>query len=106
MGPRQWNKGNITSIWKGKGDKEDLSNHRGITTSSAIGTIIDTMIDNRIEHLVKFTQAQGGGKKGASCCDHLFMLRAIMDLSISAKRNTYITFYDVSKAYDNVDNQD
>ena len=104
--PKQWNKGNITSIWKGKGDKEDLSNHRGITTSSAIGTILDTMIDNRIEHLVKFTQAQGGGRKGASCCDHLFILRAIMDLSISAKQSTFVTFYDVSKAYDNVDNQD
>ena len=35
--PQQWNEGNITSIWKGKGDKESLNNHRGITTSSAIG---------------------------------------------------------------------
>ena len=53
-----------------------------------------------------FTQAQGGGKKGASTCDHLFILRAIIDISIAQKRETYITFYDVSKAYDNADNND
>ena len=96
----------ITSLWKGKGDKERLENHRGITTSTAIGTIFDSLIDKRIEHLVKFTQAQGGGKKGASTCDHLFMLRAIIDMSIANKKPVFITFFDVSKAYDHVNNHD
>ena len=93
-------------MWKGKGDKEILSNHRPITTSSAIGTILDSLIDNRIEKLVKFTQAQGGGKKGASTCDHLFIMRAIISISIAQKRSTFLTFFDVSKAYDHVDNED
>ena len=78
----------------------------GITTSSSIGTIIDSLIDNRIEYLVPFTQAQGGGKKGASTCDHLFIMRAIIDISIKQKRETFLTFYDISKAYDNVNNND
>ena len=101
-----WNKGLITSLHKGKGDKETLSNHRGITTSSSIGTIFDSIIDNRIEKTVPFTQAQGGGKKGMSTCDHLFVLRTIIDISQSQKRETFLTFYDVSKAYDHVDNDD
>ena len=46
--PCIWNLGIITSLLKGKGDKEDLHNYRGITTSSAIGTIFDALIDNRI----------------------------------------------------------
>ena len=46
--PTIWNRGIITCIYKGKGDKEDLTNHRGITKSSAIGTIIETMIDNKM----------------------------------------------------------
>ena len=29
-----------------------------------------------------------------------------MEISIKEKRETYFTFYDVSKAYDNADNQD
>ena len=104
--PKQWNKGNITSIWKGRGDKELLSNHRGITTSSAIGTIFDSLIDKRIEHLVPYTEAQGGGKKGASTYDHLFLLRAMIDISIKQKRQSFFTFFDVCKAYDNADNED
>ena len=71
--PKIWNKGRITSLWKGKGDKEALNNHRGITTTSAIGTIIEAAIDKRIESVVPFTQAQGGGKRKASTFDHLFL---------------------------------
>ena len=104
--PSIWNTGNVTSIWKGRGDKEDPSNHRGITTSSSIGTILDSIIDNRIASTVPFTQAQGGGKRGASTYDHLFILRAIMDIAKKQKRSLFLTFYDVSKAYDNVDNAD
>ena len=104
--PSIWNSGLVTCLFKGKGDNEDLSNYRGITTSSSIGTILESMIDNRIEHVVKLSQAQGGGKKGSSCCDHLFILRAIIDTSISEKRSTFITFFDIKKAYDTVDNND
>ena len=104
--PSRWNTGAITSLWKGKGDREVLSNQRGITTSSAIGTIIDTLIDNRIARVVPFTEAQGGGKKGAMTSDHLFILRAIICISQKQKRETFITYFDVKKAYDNVDNAD
>ena len=83
--PSIWNKGLITCLYKGKGDKADLANHRGITTSSSIGTIVETMIDNRIEYLVPYTNAQGGGKKGACCADHLFILRAVIAISIKVE---------------------
>ena len=83
--PKKWNEGQITALWKGKGDREKLTNYRGITTSSSIGTIIEAVIDKRIEAIVPYTQAQGGGKKGASTYDHLFILRSVID--ISKKKN-------------------
>ena len=104
--PNKWNEGQITALWKGKGDKENLTNYRGITTSSSIGTIIEAAIDKRIESIVPLTQAQGGGKKGTSTYDHLFILRSIIDISKKTKNATYLTFFDVSKAYDNADNAD
>ena len=104
--PQKWNEGQITALWKGKGDRENLTNYRGITTSSSIGTIIEAAIDKRIEAMVPYTQAQGGGKKGASTYDHLFILRTIMDVSKKSKNATFLTFFDVSKAYDNADNAD
>ena len=104
--PHDWNKGAITSLYKGKGDKESLMNYRPITTSSAIGTILEAALDRRIERIVPFTQAQGGGQRKASTYDHLFLLRAIIDQSKKDKKPTYLTFYDVSKAYDNANNDD
>ena len=104
--PHNWNKGAITSLYKGKGDKESLTNYRPITTSSAIGTILEAALDRRIEKIVPYTQAQGGGQRKASTYDHLFLLRAIIDQSKKDKKPTYLTFYDVSKAYDNANNDD
>ena len=104
--PSEWNTGHITSLWKGRNDKEKLENHRGITTSSAIGSIIEKLIDNRLEAHLPFTQAQGGGQRGASTCDHLLIIRSIIDTAKREKRQLFVTFYDVSKAYDNVDNMD
>ena len=101
--PGKWNEGLITSIWKGRGDMESLKNHRGITVSSAIGTIVEEILDNRIEKKVLFTQAQAGGQKGLSTCDHIFIIRAIISIAKKQKRNIFLTYYDVEKAYDNVD---
>ena len=86
--PEPWNEGLITSIYKGKGDREMLKNHRGITVSSSIGSILEELIDKRIENTVSFTQAQGGGQKGTSTCDHIFILRAIIAITLKQKRNT------------------
>ena len=41
-----------------------------------------------------------------STFDHVFILRAIIDIAKKRKSPTFITFYDVSKAYDNVNNND
>ena len=96
----------MTSLWKGKGDREALENHRGITVSSTIGNILEEIIDRRIQGNVKFTQAQRGGLKGASTCDHIFILQSMINIALKQKRKTYITFFDVQKAYDHVDNRD
>ena len=101
--PDSWNSGLITSIWKGKGDKENLNNHRGITVSSAIGNIVEEIIDRRIAAIVEFSQGQAGGKKGACTADHLFILRSLITIAKTKKQSLFITFYDVSKAYDNAD---
>ena len=104
--PEIWNQGLITSVWKGKGDRESMDNQRAITVSSSIGTIAEELVYNRVMAKVHFTQAQAGGKKGASTADHVFVLRNVIDLARAEKRNIIITFYDVKKAYDKADTND
>ena len=104
--PNQWNMGIISNIWKGKGDREIMSNQRGITVSSTIGTIAEEIIFNRISKIVHFTQAQAGGRKGGSTADHVFVLRNIITIAKKERRNIIVTFYDVVKAYDRADMDD
>ena len=65
---------------------------------------MEEIIDRRIVNTVNFTQA--GGRSGACTCDHIFVLRSLIKISIKQKRKTFITFYDVKKALDNVENED
>ena len=101
--PSDWNTGSITSIYKGKGYRECLKNHRGITVSSAFGKILEEVIDKRMECIVQLTQGQAGGKKGASTADHLFLIRGISTIAAKNKQNVFLTFFDVAKAYDRAD---
>lgn len=104
--PEQWNEGNITTLWKGKGDREKLSNHRGITISSSISMIAEEILNNRVLSTMKFTQAQGGGKKGGATSDHLFILKSIIEYAMKMRKRIFLTFYDVQKAYDRVEVDD
>ena len=106
VAPSQWNMGVITNIWKGKGDREKLENYRGITVSSSIGTILEEIINNRLLKTVEFSQAQAGGKKGASTTDQIFILRNLMAIAKKEGRPLMVSFYDVKKAYDRANMDD
>ena len=104
--PRSWNLGIITTVYKGKGDREKLNFHRGITVSNSISMICEELINNRMSSLVQMTQAQGGSKKHSSTRDHLFILRGAIDHALRQKTNLHVTFFDVAKAYDRADVED
>ena len=81
--PLPWNQGIITSVWKGKGDREKMENQRGITVSSSIGTIAEEILTNRLMQSIQFSQSQAGGKPGGSTTDQVFILKSIISLSHS-----------------------
>ena len=68
--------------------------------------ICEELINNRIMRIIPFTQAQGGGKRGSATRDHLFILRGAMAYSLKHKKELFVTFYDVTKAYDRACVQD
>ena len=56
-----------------------------------------------MEKLLKFSPGQAGGIKSAATADHLFLLRGLMATAIEQKTNLFVTFFDVTKAYDRAD---
>ena len=106
VAPREWNRGTITGVYKGKGDREKLQFQRGITVSSSVSMIIEQIINERMIKLIPMTQAQGVGKKGSSTRDHVFLIRGATTYAIKSRKNLIVTFYDVAKAYDRADVDD
>lgn len=98
--PKQWLNSNIIRIYKGKGKKGKCSSERGITLSSNIGKLYERIFNNRIEPVLNITDEQAGGRKNRSTTDHIALIASIINHYKKKKKPTYITFLDVTKAYD------
>jgi hypothetical protein len=46
--PDAWKVGYITPLYKGKGDKDDPNNYRGITVTSCLGKVFSSVLNNQL----------------------------------------------------------
>ena len=98
--PNEWQEGEILRLYKGKGKKGMCNNERGITLSSNIGKVYERLVNNRIANRINITEAQAGGRKGKSTANHIEKIKEAIENNKAKKKPTYITFLDVTKAYD------
>ncbi len=98
--PDQWQLGEITRLYKGKGTKGKCSNERGITLASNVGKVFERIINHRIKPNVHITEFQAGGQEGAATSDHLTVLKEAINHIRGKKQTAYVIFLDVQKAYD------
>lgn len=103
--PQQWSEGYINPIFK-KGDYFDPANYRGITISSCIGKLFTKIINNRLVNFLIDNKIipsnQIGFIPGKRTADHIFVLKTLMDQAKSHKKNLYMCFIDLKKAFDTV----
>ena len=99
--PNQWQESEILRLDKGKkGLKGKCSGERGISLSSNIGKIAERICNNRAKPLVNISDAQAGGIEGRATTDHIMVLRDLIQTATNEKKPIYLTFLDVTKAYD------
>ena len=98
--PKQWQHGEVIRIYKGKGTRGKCSNERGIALSSNVGKVYERLLNNRILKEIEISSEQAGGRKGACTTDHILRIKELIRRNKANKKNTYITFLDVTKAYD------
>ncbi|KAG0730476.1 Transposon TX1 uncharacterized protein [Chionoecetes opilio] len=79
--PPAWKRGLVVPIWKGKGDRQDCNNYRGITLLSVPGKVLAHLLLTRIRsHLVKHQRPQQSGfTPGKSTTDRILALRALVE---------------------------
>ena len=97
-------KGVVIPLWKGKGDRWDCSNHRGITLLSIPGKVLALILLRRIrEHLLKHQRPeQSGFTPGKSTIDRILALRIIVERRLEFGRGLLATYIDLKKAFDSV----
>jgi hypothetical protein len=104
--PEEWFEGIVKPIHK-DGNRELLSNYRGITISCVIYKVLVSIIENQVMNYVEdknlLGETQGAFRKGRRCEDHIFVLKGICSHRKSKKKKTYLAFLDVSKAFDTLD---
>ncbi|KAG0718623.1 Transient receptor potential channel pyrexia [Chionoecetes opilio] len=79
--PPDWKRGLVVPIWKGKGDRQDCNNYRGITLLSVPGKVLAHLLLARIRsHLLKHQRPQQSGfTPGKSTTDRILALRFLVE---------------------------
>ena len=97
--PSDWQNGIIKPIHK-SGSLFEVDNYMGITLSSNVCKVfskVSYLEDNNI-----LGESQGAFRKNRRLEDHVFTLQGICSLQKKKKKNTYLAFLDLSKAFDRV----
>ena len=103
--PRNFREGIQIPLHKGKNTSiTDPDNFRGITLLSIYSKLFEIIIWKRMEQwwMDKITPLQGAGRKGVSCLHTAMMLQETVASKLEAGFKVFVTFFDVSKAFDSV----
>ena len=94
----------ITSIYKNKGSKADLSNERGIFNVNKVRSIVDKLIYKDTYEFIdsEMSDSNVGGRRGRNVRDNLFVAYSVINYATNNKLETDVTSYDLKQAFDSL----
>ena len=95
----------VITLYKNKGDKSDCSNYRGITLLAIAGKILARILLNRLIPAIAediLPESQCGFRANRGTTDMVFVLRQLQEKCVEQNKGLYITFVDLTKAFDTV----
>ena len=105
--PENLRRGIQVPLFKGKNlCSLDVNNYRGITLLTTLNKILEILIWNRVEGWWNSSRVisslQGACKKGQSCVHIAMLLQETVSRALEKNRNVFVSYFDVSKAFDTV----
>jgi len=103
--PRDLRDAVIITLYKNKGEKSDCSNYRGITLLSIAGKVFARVLLNRLLPTIAedhFPETQCGFRTNRGTTDMVFVLRQLQEKCREQNKGLYVTFVDLTKAFDTV----
>ena len=103
--PQQLKDANVVHIYKRKGNRQSCDNHRGISLLSIAGKILSRVLLNRLLlHLEAglLPESQCGFRAERGTADMIFAARQLQEKCQEQHSDLYMTFVDLTKAFDTV----
>ena len=108
---RPWCEALLFSLYKGKGDRSDLSNYRGIVLLDVVSKLVSRVINSRLVWVVEQVcgETENGYRKNRGTTDCTFLLRRLLEswrrsrpLAPEGSQDLFLLFVDLQKAFDSV----
>ena len=107
--PQEFKDATVIHLFKRKGNPQVCDNHRGISLLSVAGKILARVLLNRLnEHLEQsglLPESQCGFRKDRGTVDMIFTARQLQEKCQEQNVDLYMTFDDLTKAFDTVNRE-
>ena len=107
--PQEFKDATIIHLFKRKGNPQVCDNHRGISLLSIAGKILARVLLNGLnEHLEQsglLPESQCGFRKNRGTIDMIFTAQQLQEKCQEQNVDLYITFVDLTKAFDTVSHE-
>ena len=103
--PQQLKDASVVHLYKNKGSRQSCDNHRGISLLSIAGKILSRVLLNRLLlHLENglLPESQCGFRAERGTADMIFAARQVQEKCLEQHSDLYMTFVDLTKAFDTV----
>ena len=102
-----WKWGLGVSLWKGKGDRQDCNNYRGVMLLSVLGKVFARIILDRVRHhLLEHQRPEHSGfTPKRSTIDRILALWVLTECRREFRQGLLAAYVDLCKAFESV-NQD
>ena len=100
--PSDWNLSFIINLFKGKGDALSRGNYHGLKLQEQAMKVMEHILNAIIRDNVSIDEMQFGFMPGRSTTDAIFILRQLQEKFLGKKKNLYLCFVDLEKAFDRV----
>src|SRR6266446_3121588 len=99
--PTDWTKSWMVSVYKGKGDAMECG-YRGIKLLEHAMKVSERVIEARLRREVRIDEMQFGFCPGRGTTDAIFIVRQLHEKYLAKKKDLWMAFVDLEKAFDRV----
>ena len=100
--PSEWNDSYILSLFKGKGSASALGNYRRLKLTDHVLKVLKRTVEKHIREIISVDEMQFGFMPGVGTTDAIFIMRQLQEKYLAIRRNLYLAFVDLEKAFDRV----